>query len=177
MKTGLIVAGAIPTVTIVLLVIMVIVIAITVALYFFGKKMQDRQAEQEAQMEQVAQWVNLLVIDKKKMKLKEAGLPKEVYENTPWYGKRQKVPVVKVKVGPKVMTLLCDGTVFDEIPVKKEVKAKVSGLYITAFKGAHGKLEIEKKPEKGIKGWAKRKYASLKGQLDEEKASDKKGKK
>ncbi len=73
----------------------------------------------------------MLIIDKKKMKLKEAGLPAVVLENTPKYLRRAKVPVVKAKVGPKIMTLMCDGRVFEVIPVKKEIKAIVSGLYIT----------------------------------------------
>ena len=57
------------------------------------------------------------------MKLKDAGLPAVVLENTPKYLRRSKVPVVKAKVGPKVMTLMCDASIYDLIPVKKEVKA------------------------------------------------------
>ena len=49
--------------------------------------------------------------------------------------------MVKAKVGPKVMTFMCDDNVFPLIPVKKEVKAIVSGIYITAVKGIRGSLE------------------------------------
>ena len=38
--------------------------------------------------------------------------------------------------------MFCDEAIFDQIPVKKEVKATISGNYITAVKGVHGtKLE------------------------------------
>ena len=68
------------------------------------------------------QTVSMLVIDKKKMKIKESGLPKIVYEQTPKYMRWAKVPVVKAKVGPKVMTLLADERVFASLPVKTEAK-------------------------------------------------------
>ena len=89
-------------------------------------------------MDAMAQTMNMLIIDKKRMKLKEAGLPSVVVENTPKYLRRTKVAVVKAKVGPKIMTLMCDEKVFPLIPVKKEVKAVVSGIYITGVKGVRG---------------------------------------
>ena len=122
------------TLTIVLIVVLVLLIAACIALYFFGKRAEKKQAEQQEQMDAVAQTVSMLVIDKKKMKLKEAGLPAAVVENTPKYLRRTKVPVVKAKVGPRIMTLMCDNKVFEVIPVKKEIKAVVSGLYITGIK-------------------------------------------
>ncbi len=130
---------------IVMLVILVILIAGLIALYFFGKKTEKKQAEQKAQMEAVAQTINMLIIDKKTMRLKDAGLPAAVIENTPKYLRRSKVPIVKAKVGPKIMTLMCDAQVFPLIPVKKEVKAVVSGIYITGVKGVRGPLETPKK--------------------------------
>ena len=126
------------TFTIVMIVIIVVLLAACIALYFFGKKAQKKQAEQQEQMEAAAQTVSMLIIDKKKMKLKEAGLPAVVLENTPKYLRRTKVPVVKAKIGPRIMTLMCDNKVFEVIPVKKEVKAVVSGLYITGIKSVRG---------------------------------------
>ena len=84
----------------------------------------------------------MLIIDKKRMKLKEAGFPAVVIENTPKYLRRSKVPVVKAKIGPKIMTLMCDASVFPILPIKKEVKVVVSGIYITEVKGARGGLEV-----------------------------------
>ena len=138
------------TFTIVLLVILVILIVACVALYFVGKKAEKKQADQQAQLDAVAQTVSILVIDKGRMKLKEAGLPDIVIENTPKYLRRSKVPVVKAKVGPKIMTLMCDAQVYPLIPVKKEVKAEVSGLYIVGVKGIRGSLETPAPKKKGF---------------------------
>ena len=73
-----------------------------------------------------------------------------------------KLPIVKAKVGPKVMTLICDATIFDDSPVKKEVKARVSGLYITSVRGLHGKNDTtDTKKKKGLRAWALRKQKEL----------------
>lgn len=139
------------TFTIVMIVILIVLIAACIALYFFGKRAEKRQAEQQEQMDAAAQTVSMLVIDKKKMKLKEAGLPAVVLENTPKYLRRTKVPVVKAKIGPRIMTLMCDNKVFEVIPVKKEVKAIVSGLYITGIKSVRGgSIEQPQKKKKGF---------------------------
>lgn len=132
-------------VTIVLLVILVILIGVLIALYFLGKKAEKKQAEQEKVMEAAAQQMSMLIIDKGKMRLKDAGFPAAVLENTPKYLRRSKVPVVKAKIGPRIMTLMCDAKVYDILPVKKEVKATVSGIYITAVRGVRGPLETPKK--------------------------------
>lgn len=144
---------------IVLLVILVVLIAAIIALYFLGKKAQKRKDEQEAQMAAVSQVVPMLIIDKKRMKIKDSGLPQAVIDQTPKMMRWTKLPIVKAKVGPKVMTLISDETVFDMIPVKKEVKATVSGLYITKVTGVRGALE---KPQKLTwRAKLKKKYADL----------------
>ena len=76
---------------------------------------------------------------------KMAGLPEMVVNNTPKYLRRSKVPIVKAKIGPKIMTLMCDADIFPLVPVKKEVKASVSGIYITSVKGLRGPLETPQK--------------------------------
>ena len=86
----------------------------------------------------------MLVIDKKRMPIKDAGLPQIVLEQTPKLMRRSKLPIVKAKVGPKIMSLIADESIFELIPVKKEIKASVSGLYITKVSGIRGPLE---KPE------------------------------
>ena len=121
------------TFTIVMIVILVILIGVLVGLYIFGKKAEKKQAEQQEQMAAAAQVVSMLIIDKKKLRLKEAGLPQMVVDNTPKYLRRTKVPVVKAKIGAKIMTLMCENKVFEVLPVKKEVKAVVSGLYIQSL--------------------------------------------
>ncbi|HWT75378.1 MAG TPA: hypothetical protein VN258_11780 [Mobilitalea sp.] len=132
------------TFIIVMIIITVVVIAALVALYIVGRKLQKRQDESQAQMQAAAQTVSILVIDKKMMKMKEAGLPKIVLDQTPKYMRGSKVPIVKAKIGPKVMSLVCDAKIFDVIPVKKEVKAVLSGIYIMDVKGLRGNLEPKK---------------------------------
>ena len=137
-------------VTIVLLVILVILIGLLVGLYFFGKKTQKKQEEQQAQIEASKQTVSMLVIDKKRMPLKESGLPQMVIDQTPKLLRRSKLPIVKAKVGPKISILIADEKVFELIPVKKEIKAEVSGLYIVGVKGIRGNLEAPAKKKKGF---------------------------
>ena len=131
----------------VLLVILVIAVIALAVLYFLGRRLEKRQVEQQQLLEMSKQTVSMLVIDKKKMKIKDSGLPKIVYEQTPKYMRWAKVPVVKAKVGPKVMTLMADERVFTSLPVKTEAKLVVSGLYITEIKSARGGLEVPVKKQ------------------------------
>ena len=89
----------------VILIIAVIAAIILGVLYFVGRKMQAKQEDQRAQLDQMAQTVNMLVIDKKRMKIMEAGFPKMVTDNIPKRAKMSKVPVVKAKIGPKITPL------------------------------------------------------------------------
>ena len=88
----------------VILVILLILVVVLAVLYFLGRKMEKRQVEQQSAIDAAKQTVSLMAIDKKKLKIKEAGLPPIVYEQTPWYAKWMKVPVVKAKIGTKIMT-------------------------------------------------------------------------
>ena len=94
------------TVLNILLVILIIAAIVLAILYFLGNKLQKRQLEHQQMLDAAAQTVSLLVIDKKKLKLTQAGLPKMVVDQTPKYMRWTKVPVVKAKIGPKIVTLL-----------------------------------------------------------------------
>ena len=132
-------------VTLVLLIILAVLIIAVVVLYFLGERAEKKQAEQQEQLDAVKQTVSMLIIDKGKLRLKDAGFPSFVVENTPKYLRRSKVPVVKAKVGPKIMTFMCDASIFPQVPIKKEVKATVSGIYITSVRGIRGPLEAPEK--------------------------------
>ena len=147
-----------------------------VVLYFMGKKAQKRKEEQDAQMAAIAQTVPMLIIDKKRMKIKDSGLPQAIIDQTPKMMRWSKLPVVKAKVGPKVMSLIADESIFELIPVKKEVKATVSGIYITKVTGIRGPLE---KPE-GKLTWRaklKKKYDEANATVEAEKKTAEKNKK
>lgn len=130
------------TFTIVLLVILAVLLIAVVVLYFVGKKAQKKQAEQQEQIAAARQTVSMLIIDKKRMKIKDAGLPQIVLDQTPKLLRGSKLPIVKAKIGPQIMTLVCEESIFDSVPVKKEVKADVSGIYITGVRGLHGKMPV-----------------------------------
>ena len=141
----------------ILITILIVLVVLLVVLYFVGKKLQKKQAQQQAQIEAAKQTVNMLIIDKKKMKLADAGLPPIVLEQTPKYMRRAKLPIVKAKIGPQIMSLVCDASIFDVIPLKKEVKAMVSGIYITDVKGIRGSLNADPQKKKGkFKTWVEK---------------------
>lgn len=161
--------------TITLLIIIAVLLVVLVVLYFLGKRAQKKQEAQQEQLAAAAQTVSMLIIDKKMMRLKDAGLPAAVIEQTPKLMRRSKLPIVKAKVGPKVMTFICDNTIFDLVPVKKEVKAVVSGLYITSVKGLRGPLN--QTPVKlGFRAKLQKKYKEASAELAKEKEAEQKNK-
>ena len=68
---------------IVLIVIAVVLVVAFIVLTILGKKAQKRKEEQDEQIAAASQTVNMLIIDKKRMKLKDAGLPQQIIEQTP----------------------------------------------------------------------------------------------
>ena len=145
------------TVGIVLLVILAVLIIALIVLYFLGKKAQKRQEQQQAQIEAMKQTVSMLIIDKKRMKLKDSGLPQAVIDQSPKLMRGSKLPIVKAKVGPQIMSLVCEEKIFDSVPVKKEVKAVVSGLYITSVKNIRGSVVQKPKKKKFLDRFRKQK--------------------
>lgn len=144
---------------IVLIVTLVIIAVFAAALYFLGKKAKKRQEEQQQQIDANKQTLSMLIIDKKRLKIKDSGLPAAVIEQTPKLMRGSKLPIVKVKVGPQVMNLVCDEKIFDSVPVKKEVKAVVSGIYITEVRGYRTTKTSEPQKKKGFfaRTWEKAK--------------------
>ncbi|MBP3913618.1 MAG: hypothetical protein J6D14_04365 [Lachnospiraceae bacterium] len=122
-----------------------------VVLYFVGKRLQKKQEAQQQQIEAQKQVVNLLIIDKKRLPIKDSGLPQQVIDQVPKLMRRNKMPVVKVKAGPRIMTMIADEKIFDALPVKKEVKATVSGIYIIDVKALHGKVEAAPPKKKTLR--------------------------
>ena len=131
----------------ILLIILVILIIGLVVLYFLGKRAQKKQEAQQEQMEAAKQTITMLIIDKKRLPIKQSGLPQMVIDQTPRLVRRSKLPIVKAKIGPRIMSLVADESVFDLIPVKKEVKAEVSGIYIMGVRGIRGPLTPPEKKQ------------------------------
>ncbi len=151
------------------IIVIIAVLAIVLGiLYYFGNKMQKKASDNQAQMQAAAQTVSLLVIDKKRLKLKDAGLPQVVIDQTPKYMRRSKVPIAKVKAGPQILNMICDEKVFEVLPVKKEVKATISGIYIMGVKGLH--TSLEKPAEK--KGFFRKMQEKARKTLEEQQAEN-----
>lgn len=156
----------------VMLVILIVLVVALVVLYFLGRRLQKKQEAQQEQMEAAKQTVTMLIIDKKMMRLKESGLPQAVIDQTPRLMRRNKLPIVKAKVGPRIMTLVADNKIYDIIPVKKEVKAVVSGIYIMDVRGIRGPLEVPEK-KKGLRARIAERLSGGRGKTDA--AAGKKG--
>ncbi len=135
----------------ILLIVVAAIAAVLLILYFIGKRRQKKLEGQQEQIDQAKQQVTMLIIDKRKMKIKESGLPQMVYDQMPKLMRGRKFPIVKAKVGPRIMTFIADPHVFEVVPVKKEVKATVAGLYITDVRGIRGNLELTEKQKKAQK--------------------------
>lgn len=148
MKTFLIILG----------IVLAVLIVVFIVLSIIGKKLQKKQDESQAQMQAAAQVASILVIDKKRMKLTDAGLPKVIIDNTPKYLRRSKVPIVKAKIGPKIMSLMCDEKIFPLLPVKKELKVVLSGIYIMDVKGSRNNLLT---PQEKLGFWERTKLKAL----------------
>lgn len=146
---------------IVVLVVALVLTALLVVVIIYGNKLQKKSDASQAEMRAGAQPCSMLVIDKKRMKITEAGFPQVVIDQTPKYLRRAKIPVVKAKVGPRVASLMCDEKIFDIIPVKKEVKAMINGIYIVDVKGLRGGLDV-KTEKKGFFARIKEKATSKK---------------
>ena len=144
----------------VLLVIAVILVIVLVALYYFGRKLEKRQAEGQAQLDAAAQTVSMLIIDKKKLRMKESGLPQMVIDQTPWYLRRSKMPIVKAKIGPKIMTLVADGAVYDLLPVKKEEREKATTAETIFEPAAASTSPPLRVPEADLKSHSRKKASS-----------------
>ena len=131
-----------------LAIVAVVVLVLFIVLYFVSKKLQKKNDAAMAEMKAAARPATMLVIDKKRLPLKDAGFPQIVVDQTPKYARRAKVPVVKAKIGPQILSLMCEEKIFDLIPVKKECKAMISGIYIMEVRGIRGALQKDETPKK-----------------------------
>lgn len=120
-----------------LMVIIIVGLCVVGAFIVFNftlKKRFERRADEQQQMiDETKETVTMLIIDKKKMPLRDAGLPKMVLAEAPKRYLRRHMPIIKAKVGPRIMTFVANKDVFKTIPLKTNVKAEVSGIYVTKF--------------------------------------------
>ena len=159
----------------IVLIVLAVAFILLFVLYKVGDKLQQKQLAQKEQIADAAQPATMLIIDKKIMPLKDAGLPKMVMEQTPKRYQKAKLPIVKAKVGPQIMNFICDDAIFDDVQVKTEVKAMISGIYIISVKNVRGKKnqaaaeeENGKKKKKSFRTKMAAKQAEYQKQLNDE---------
>ena len=138
----------------IVLLLTIIVVVVVFGLYLFNRWASRKAGAQMDAIEQMKQYTTIYVIDKQKIRSKDANLPKAVADNIPRAMRFMKMPFVKAKVGPQVTTLMCDPRVFKALPVKKSVKVAVAGIYIAEMPGMKSAAEmkaIEKKRKEAKK--------------------------
>lgn len=160
----------------ILIIIAAVLLIGIIVLYFLGRHLQKKQEKNQEMMQANRQQVSMLVIDKKKMKLTEAGLPSSVIESLPKLYRRSKMYIVKGKVGNQVMPFICEYQLYQQIPVKKEIKAGISGLYILDIKGVRGALE-KPAPKLSFKERLKLKRSQKRQELEQERLKAEKAEK
>ena len=119
----------------IILIVSIVIIGVLVGLYFWGKKLQTKYDQQQTLINQNKQQVQIFILDKKKDKIANAKLPKQVKDQFPKMYKMRKMPLVIAKIGPQITTLLCDEKIYKILPTKKQVKVEIAGLFIVGVKG------------------------------------------
>lgn len=127
----------------VFLIVILVLVAIFVGLYFLNKRGMKRMIQAQDFIDQNRMTVQIFVIDKRQEKPTEKNVPKAVYEQMPKTAKMRKTNLVRAKIGPQIVTLMCDNPVYEVLPVKKNVKVDIAGMYIVSIAGMN--LEDKKK--------------------------------
>ena len=133
----------------IVIIVLAVIVAVLFVLYLLGRRNQKKQEAQDEEIRKQAQPMSFFIIDKKRMRLKDAGMPKAMYEATPKLARIGKVPILKVKVANRIMNLMCEPGVFKTLLPKQEVKAMVAGMYVVSAKRVRGPIYEPKKNRKG----------------------------
>jgi hypothetical protein len=119
---------------IILLIILILIGAGVVAYRIIKSRIQKKMDDQQQLVDEHKVTTSILILEKRKDKIANANIPKSVIDQIPKVYKIKKVPIVKAKIGPQVMDLLCDEDVFDKLPVRKTVRVDLAGIFIAAIK-------------------------------------------
>ncbi|MCL2619038.1 MAG: hypothetical protein FWD98_08330 [Defluviitaleaceae bacterium] len=125
------------------MIVFVVLGVIGVALYFLNRWSATKMVEQQQMIEQSKQTMSIFTIDKKKCRPGEVSLPKVVSDSLPRRARIMKMTFVKAKVGAQITTFMCDPKVYNAIPLQKQVKVDVAGIYIVDFKGRKSDEEMK----------------------------------
>ena len=117
------------------IIVLVLIAAIVAGLYYLNRRTIRRVIQTQDFIDQNRMTAQIFVIDKKQERPSAHNLPKNVFEQLPKSAKMRKTYLVKAKVGPQIITLMCDKPVYEVLPVKKNVKVDLAGMYIVSITG------------------------------------------
>lgn len=141
-----------------IIIILLVVLGVGFAiLMYFNQKASVKLGEHQELIDRSKQTTSIFIIDKKRCKIDEVNLPKMVTEQMPKHYKFLKLSFVQAKVGPQIMTLMCDKKVYEALPIKKNVKVELAGMYIITMVGMKSDAELKqmKKDKKNKEKLAK----------------------
>ncbi len=151
-----------------LILIVIIIAAILAGLYFLNKWAYKKMDTQQTMINKMKNSMSIYVIDKKRDKITNINMPKAVIEQMPKLYKKIKMCFVQAKIGPQIVTLMCDKKIFAAIPVKKNIKVEIAGIYIVSVAGMKTPQEL-KSIRKEKKEKAKEEAKAAKSALKEAK--------
>ena len=127
----------------IIILVIAIIAAIAAGLYFLNRWAAKKSVDNQTAISKNKQTVSIYVIDKKRDLAKNANMPKIVMDNLPKVYRFMKMYLVKAKIGPQIMTLVCDKKVYNKIHVKKNFKVDIAGIQIVDVKGVRTDAEIK----------------------------------
>ena len=125
------------------LLVLIIVGVIFGILYWLNRKASKKMGDQQELIDRTKQTTSIFVLDKKRAKITEVNMPKVVTQNMPKFYKYLKLNFVQAKIGPQIMTLICDKRIYNAITVKKNIKVELAGIYIVNVIGMKSKEEYK----------------------------------
>ena len=127
----------------IIIIITIIVGVIFAGLLWLNKKANQKMSDHQDMINRSKQTTTIFVIDKKKAKITDVNMPKMVTEQMPKVYKFLKLYFVQAKIGPQILTLICDKKIFNAITVKKNVKVELAGIYIVNVVGMKSDKELK----------------------------------
>ncbi len=125
-----------PVVLIIYGVVILVIIALFIGYRIFRKRMEKKAEEQKAIVNQHKMPASIFVISKKKGRISEAKLPKNVMDQVPALYKFKKMPLITAKIGPQIVTLVCEDDIYNKLPEKKNINVELAGIFIVSVKPA-----------------------------------------
>ena len=132
----------------IMLIVGLVLIVLVAALFFLNRFASKKMGEHQSLIDQNKMLTSLFVIEKRRAKPEDSRLPKAALDQMPKLAKMQKLNVITAKVGPQILTLICDKAIYEVIPVKKTVKAELAGMYIVELKGIKTKKQLKTEAKK-----------------------------